>query len=100
MATAAGILFALNWIAGAGAFAVWLIVFLLFRYVSLASVAAAVALPFAQLLTGPLIWKWQTPPVTVFCFAAALLVVLRHRENLRRLRNGEEKKFHFSKSAS
>ncbi|MBI2900883.1 MAG: glycerol-3-phosphate acyltransferase, partial [Planctomycetes bacterium] len=41
VATAAGILFALNWLAGLAALAVWVAVFVPFRYVSLSSIAAA-----------------------------------------------------------
>jgi len=100
VATAAGILFAVNWMAGLIALGVWLVVFLPFRYVSLASMAAAVALPVAQVFTGPRLWKGQTLPVTVFCVAAALLVLYKHRDNLRRLKRGEEKRFYFSRGAN
>jgi glycerol-3-phosphate acyltransferase PlsY len=98
VATAAGIVFALNWMAGAIAFAVWLLVFLPARYVSLASVAAAAALPFAHFFTRARFWQagmhW---PVTIFCVVAALVVIVKHRDNLARLKRGEEKKFNFRK---
>lgn len=97
VATAAGVIFALNWMAGGIVLGVWLLFFLASRYVSLASVAAAIALPVAQIFTGKRSWGDQVIPVTIFCFAAALLVVVRHRENLGRLVRGKEKRFHFRK---
>ena len=97
VATAAGVIFALNWMAGVIAFGVWLLFFLASRYVSLASVAAAIALPIGHVFTGRRFWGEQLLPVTIFCFAAALLVVVRHRDNLKRLLKGEEKRFHFRK---
>ncbi len=99
VATAAGVIFALDWMAGGIAFGVWFLVFLATRYVSLASVVAALALPVAQLFTGERFWRDHVLPVTIFCFTAALLVVFRHRDNLRRLFRGEEKRFHFRKQA-
>ncbi len=100
VATAAGIVFALNWMAGLAALAAWLVVFLPFRYVSLASVSAAVVLPLVQFVTRESLWRERHWPVTVFCTFAAFLVVYRHRDNLRRLMKGEEKKFHFRREGS
>jgi acyl phosphate:glycerol-3-phosphate acyltransferase len=73
---------------GAG---VWILVFLLFRYASLASIAAALSLPvIAALLDEP----W---PVIAFAVAAALAVVVLHRANIARLRSGTESRFRFRK---
>ncbi|MBI2932034.1 MAG: glycerol-3-phosphate acyltransferase [Planctomycetes bacterium] len=100
VATGAGVLFALNWMAGAAAVLVWLIVFLAFRYVSLASIAGALPLPFAHHFTADhLPRRWETPwPITVFLALVTIIVVARHRENIARLRRGEEKKISFSKA--
>ena len=69
---------------GAG---VWIAVFLVFRYASLASIVAALSLPLtAVLLDEP----W---PVIVFAAAAAAGVVLLHRANIARLRAGTENRF-------
>ena len=100
VATAAGVIFALNWIAGLIVLGVWLLVFLPFRYVSLASIAAAITLPVAQYFTGARFWGDLVLPVHASCIVAAFLVVMRHRENIQRLRNGEEKKISFSKGRS
>lgn len=95
VATAAGIIFALNWIAGLAALAAWVLIFLPFRFVSLASIAAAVALPVVQFVTAHLFWRDRHWPVTIFCALAAVLVIWRHRDNLKRLARGEEKPFQF-----
>lgn len=100
VATAAGILFALNWVAGLIALGVWLLVFLPFRYISLASIAGALVLPVAVYFTRDQFWKHMHWPVTVFCAMAAVIVVLRHQDNVKRLLRGEEKKFRFRKDES
>jgi glycerol-3-phosphate acyltransferase PlsY len=75
-------------VGGIGA-AVWIAVFLLLRYASVASIAAALALPLiAVLLDEP----W---PVIVFAATAAVAVVLLHRTNIARLRAGTESRFRF-----
>jgi glycerol-3-phosphate acyltransferase PlsY len=73
---------------GAG---VWIAVFLLFRYASLASIAAALSLPVIAALLGE---PW---PVIGFAIAAALAVVVLHRANIARLRSGTENRFRFRK---
>lgn len=95
VATLAGILGALNWAAALIGLGVWLAVFLLFRYVSLASVAAALAVPAAHHFTSAAVrGRWEAPwIITVFLAGAALLVVWRHRGNLRRLTAGTESRF-------
>jgi glycerol-3-phosphate acyltransferase PlsY len=64
-------------------------VFLPFRYVSLGSISAAVALPVAYLLLegGPVL---RATPLVLL--ALALLVVVKHRTNIRRLLAGTEPK--------
>lgn len=65
--------------------AVWVVVFTLSRIVSLASLAGAVALPFAA-------WFLQAPHAGLRGLAVLLaaMVVLRHRANIRRLLDGTE----------
>src|ERR687897_505100 len=62
-------------------------VFLVFRYASLASITAAVALPFVGLALG------QPWPVIVFAALAAVAVIALHRANIARLRAGTESRF-------
>jgi glycerol-3-phosphate acyltransferase PlsY len=96
VATVGGILFAMNWIAALIAIGVWGLVVLLFRYVSLGSLVAAVALPVAHQLTARYVmsrWAGETPWVmTVFLAVAAALVIFRHRANLKRLIEGTEQR--------
>jgi glycerol-3-phosphate acyltransferase PlsY len=97
VATVGGILFAMNWIAALIAIGVWGLVFLLFRYVSLGSIVAALSLPVAHQITAPLVmsrWAGETPWVmTGFLGVAAVLVIVRHRSNLKRLLAGTEQRF-------
>jgi glycerol-3-phosphate acyltransferase PlsY len=76
---------------GAG---VWIAVFLLFRYASLASIAAALSLPLAAVLLDE---PW---PVIAFAAVAALAVVVLHRANIGRLRAGTENRFRFRRTAN
>jgi glycerol-3-phosphate acyltransferase PlsY len=71
---------------------VWLIVFGLSRYVSLASILAALALPIT---VGALLFfqELQARVYLAFACAAAFLVVRRHRENIKRLFAGTESRF-------
>jgi glycerol-3-phosphate acyltransferase PlsY len=79
-------------VGGIGA-AVWIVVFVLFRYASLASMLAAVSLPIvAVLLDEP----W---PVIAFGSAAAVAVIVLHRANIARLRAGTESRFRFRRTA-
>jgi glycerol-3-phosphate acyltransferase PlsY len=79
-------------IGGIGA-AVWVVVFLLFRYASLASILAALTLPVAAAVLGE---SW---PVIIFAAGAALAVVVLHRANIARLRSGTENRFRFRRTA-
>lgn len=94
VATAAGVLFMLAPFALLCAGLVFLIVVALTRYVSLASLAAAVLIPFFLWLQ-----KWLVQPAAdirpalVAAVAGALLIIFAHRGNIRRLINGTESKF-------
>jgi glycerol-3-phosphate acyltransferase PlsY len=80
-------------VGGIGA-AVWLAMFLLFRYASLASIVAALSLPVIAAVLGE---PW---PVIVFGAAAAAAVIVLHRANIARLRSGTENRFKFRRAAS
>jgi len=89
VATAIGVMLALTPWSALGVFLVFLGVFSLTRYVSLASIVGAVCYPafgiyFAAVRT----------PIVVFGFVfIAALVIAKHHENIRRLLNGTESKF-------
>src|SRR5436190_2881735 len=79
-------------VGGIGA-AVWILVFMLFRYASLASMLAAVSLPIVAVLLGE---PW---PVIAFAAIAAVAVIVLHRANIARLRSGTENRFRFRRTA-
>jgi glycerol-3-phosphate acyltransferase PlsY len=79
-------------VGGIGA-AVWIAVFLLFRYASLASMLAASSLPVIAVLLDE---SW---PVILFAAAAAAAVIVLHRANIARLRSGTENRFRFRRTA-
>jgi glycerol-3-phosphate acyltransferase PlsY len=92
VATAAGALLALAPIATLIAVAVWILVFWLTRYVSLASVVATVVLPIVILIIGsPDGHSGKLLVYSSVCVAA--LVIWRHRSNLSRLLRGTEPRF-------
>jgi acyl phosphate:glycerol-3-phosphate acyltransferase len=78
-------------VGGIGAL-VWILVFALCRYASVASIVAALSLPVTAVLLGE---PW---PVIVFATAAAVAVVVLHRPNISRLRSGTETRFRFRRS--
>jgi acyl phosphate:glycerol-3-phosphate acyltransferase len=92
VATSLGSLFGLNWIAAAVACVVWISVFQLTRYVSLSSIAAALALP-VTIATMLFLKQLQTPILLYFAVLLAAIIVLRHRSNLSRLLKGTEPRF-------
>ena len=81
---------------GAAFFAVtWVAVVLTWRYVSLASIAASVVFPLALTIAIVLVPGWELGilwPVVVAAFAIPVIVIVRHRENIRRLIAGTEAK--------
>jgi acyl phosphate:glycerol-3-phosphate acyltransferase len=87
VATAGGAFLALAPLAALGCFVVWLLVFLLTRYASLASIATALVLVVFVLVIG---YPW---PVVAFAVAGTGAVVLLHRHNIRRLVGGTEHRF-------
>ena len=92
VATTLGCLFGLDWIVAIVVCAVWYFIFQTTRYVSLASIVAALTLPLA--VAAMVIWKQLPSPVLLyFSLFLALLVIFRHRSNLSRLINGTEPRF-------
>ncbi len=86
VATACGVIIALNpWLAFATALT-WLIVTAFFRYASLASIAAAVFAPFY------LAYGWGFDATFVALIVIAALTVVRHRVNIQNLLAGTERR--------
>jgi glycerol-3-phosphate acyltransferase PlsY len=86
VATAAGVLLALNPVLGAATLASWLLIAVFFRYSSLASLVAAAFAPFFQLLI------WGVKPAMLCIVPMSLLLVWRHGPNIRKLLAGTESK--------
>ena len=78
----------LNWRVAAVAWALFLLLWLTTRYVSLASITATCSAPITVYFVYGHNWLY-----TGLCLAVAALVVWCHRENIQRLLHGTEKKF-------
>jgi glycerol-3-phosphate acyltransferase PlsY len=84
VATAAGILFAISWVLGLATLGTWLIVAFFMRYSSLAALSAATFAPlYFTFLFG-------LQPMGFAIFIMSLLLIYRHRSNIRNLMNGTE----------
>ena len=100
IATAAGGIFAVAPVPLLAALVVWIVVFKISRYVSLGSIIAAAALPFFALLNNWLAGKCDCPVINrlssaaiIFLCAVALLAILKHKSNIKRLIAGTENRF-------
>lgn len=92
-ATGTGVMLPLAPIPLLVALGVFLITFLVTRYVSLGSILAAVALVATQLgLHRAEAFQGEAAPVTWLCIIGAALVIFRHRTNIVRLLQGTENK--------
>jgi len=92
VATFLGIMLAVAWPAGFAACLTWFAVALVFRISSASALAATLATPFYM-------YHWadmQAAQLAGFC---ALLVWIRHHENIRRLLTGTEPRISFGKKA-
>jgi glycerol-3-phosphate acyltransferase PlsY len=91
IATSAGVLVALVPFALLIIFTIWVVVFALTRYVSLASLAASFALPFATWITA------GSELLIVVTSGMSLLAIYKHRSNIQRLLKGTESRFRTTK---
>jgi glycerol-3-phosphate acyltransferase PlsY len=91
VATSSGALFALMPIGGAIGIAIWVGMFCVTRYVSVASVTVAAALPFVILAIS--CRNENTKAIFYFSVCVAAIVIWRHRSNLSRLMRGTESRF-------
>ena len=94
VATGLGVFLPICWQAVAAGIVLWLAVVIFWRYSSLGSISAAVALPlFVYLLYAP----GHAPPeyVTLGTVVISLLVLIKHRPNIARLVAGAEPRLNF-----
>ena len=99
VATSAGValgLYPFFTFAGVIAIAVWAIFYAVTRYVSLASLVAAIVFPLAFVALGfALGWEpfGRQLPLFIFAVLVAVMIIVRHRSNIARLRSGTESQF-------
>lgn len=93
VASALGVFLALTWPSALATLAVFVVIFLLSRYVSLASIVAAAAFPLFAFHFVPL----RTPIVIAGFLFIPLLIIVKHHQNVRRLLSGTENRFGSSK---
>jgi glycerol-3-phosphate acyltransferase PlsY len=106
VATSAGVMLGLwpyfTW-PGAIALGVFLVVFIVWRYISLGSIVAAAAVPVAYLGIG-MARGWPVfgsqLPLLIFAVVMALLIIYKHRTNIARLRAGTENRMSSSSSSA
>jgi len=85
VATGAGIVFALHWPLGLTLTVIWLTMAYGFKISSLAALVAAVLMPLGMFsIQGATLTAWAMVPI-------AVLLVWRHRDNIRKLRSGQER---------
>ena len=106
IATSAGVIIALMPAAIVILIAVWVLLFFTTRYVSVASIGAAIVLPILTHLGArfhhvnndanlPNLWQAGTwnKPLFIFSVTIAVLAIWKHRSNIQRLREGTENRF-------
>ena len=98
VATAAGVLFGVDWLLGLTALATWVIIAFFSRYSSLAALAAAVFAPLYYLFGDRAAW-YVDKQILLAIFAISAMLVYRHRENITMLLKGTESRLGSSKKA-
>ena len=100
ISTALGFLLFLDWRMALCNLAVWIIVVVLTRMVSLGSVLAAISVPIAVGIFSFNVWGQSSSTAifgTVVIGITALLVIIKHGSNIKRIFNGTESKLSFKK---
>jgi len=94
VATLMGMVLAIQPVAALICLGIFIVVLLVFKYVSLGSMLAAVAFPLLLLLPR---FHPDEPLLIVFGFILSLLVILTHKKNINRLLQGQESKVYILK---
>ena len=98
VATGLGVMIGLSPLVSAIAVTIFLATVFLTRFVSLGSMLAAVSMAIAFFALPPHLLKSDPLPYRVFGIVAAAFILLRHKENIKRLQNGTESRFGEKKS--
>jgi len=99
VATALGVLMAVDPLLGLAIALTWMAVAWFFRYSSLAALMAAILAPVYYALGGDILWPLQGPMLGLLCLMCVFLV-WRHRDNLNRLLAGTESKLGAAKRST
>ncbi len=91
VATAMGVVLAVNPVLGLATGVTWLLIAYFFRYSSLAALVSAVFVPVYYLMADGVFWRADTPVALALVVVSGLLI-WRHAENLSRLVKGTESK--------
>ena len=92
VATNLGAIFAFAWPAGVSFVLVWLVAVAATGYSSVGSLAASIIVPLA-------LWRFAGLPGLAYGIAAAVIIIVAHRANIERLREGQEHRiFHAAQS--
>jgi glycerol-3-phosphate acyltransferase PlsY len=96
VASALGVFLALTWPSALCILAVFIVVFALTKYVSLASIIASASLPFFAFH-----FVTQRTPIVIAGFLfIPLLIIIKHHQNIRRLLSGTESRFSSRKAVA
>ena len=98
VATAAGILFAVEPVLGLMVMGTWLLVAFVSRYSSLAALMASVLSPGYYLFGNEVLWQTSAAEL-LSVMVMSLLLLWRHQENIGRLLRGQESKIGAKKEA-
>lgn len=93
VATLFGVVIAMHWEAACTSACIFLVVFIVSKYVSLGSMLAAIVYPFI------IVWVYKTQATSMiyFSMAIAVVVLFTHQKNIERLVKGEESKMNLRK---
>ncbi len=89
VATAFGVMLAVQPLLALAATATWIIIAVFFRFSSLAALTCAVFAPFYYFFGGMLVWQAHLP-IGVALITIAIFLLYRHKANIQRLLNGTE----------
>ena len=96
VASSLGIIIGINPVSAAISLGIFIIIFLLFKYVSLGAIITAISYPFVSYF----LVKEDTRVMIIFTILLGFLIIISHRKNIKRLINGEENRMNLSKRKS
>ena len=96
VASSLGIIIGINPVSAAISLGIFVIIFLLFKFVSLGAIVTAISYPFVSFF----LVKEDTRVMIIFTILLGFLIIISHRKNIKRLINGEENRMNLSKRKS